>query len=442
MSQKIWVETLGCPKNKVDSIKLTHRALLSGYHAAGSIVDADLIVVNTCAFIESARQESIDAILEISSAKSSTSRLVVTGCMAERYQGELSSALPEVDVVVGFDGDFITDATSDVAVSIGPNPRPAKAAFSGDAKISLPTMDLLNLKRGPSEQPWAYLKVAEGCNRRCGFCAIPSFRGKQRSREMSDIVKEATDLDVQELVLVAQDLASYGRDLADGGTITDLIGELQGVSKWLRLLYIYPSQLTNPLIEAICASEVPYFDLSLQHVSRPLIRRMRRYGSHDAFLDKISLIRRTNPKSAFRSSFIIGYPGESEEDHELLLSFLTEAQLDWAVFFAYSREEGTYSDGLDSHIASELALARLREASELQDSITRRKRDSLVGEVIEVLIESPGVARSYREAPEIDGIVRVPPECRVGSFQRMKVEKAIGPDLVASWISSGGDHVF
>ncbi len=442
MSQKIWVETLGCPKNKVDSIKLSHRALLSGYHAAGSIVDADLIVVNTCAFIESARQESIDTIIEISSFKSEASRLVVTGCMAERYQGELSAALPEVDVVVGFDGDFIAEAATDVAVSIGPNPRAAKAAFSGNTEISLPTMDLLNLSRGPSEQPWAYLKVAEGCDRRCGFCAIPSFRGKQRSREIPDIVKEAVDLEVQELVLVAQDLASYGRDLPDGGTLTDLIKGLQGVSKWLRLLYIYPSQLTIPLIEAICASEVPYFDLSLQHVSRPLIRRMRRYGSYEAFLDKISLIRRINPKSAFRSSFIIGYPGESEEDHELLLSFLKEAQLDWAVFFPYSREEGTYSDGLDSQIASELAMARLREASELQDAITRRIRDNLVGEEIEVLIESPGVARSFREAPEIDGIVRVPLEYEVGSFQRMKIDKAVGPDLVASRILSGGDRAF
>ena len=442
MSQKIWVETLGCPKNKVDSIKLSHRALSSGYQSANSVAEADLIVVNTCAFIESARQESIDTILEISSEKGSRSRLVVTGCMAERYQGELSAALPEVDMVVGFDGDFISNNPSEVFVSIGTNPKAAKSGFSGDTEMSLPTMDLLNLSRGPSDQVWDYLKVAEGCDRKCGFCAIPSFRGKQRSREVSDIVKEAIDLNVRELVLVAQDLASYGKDIPGGGSLTDLIGELRGVSKWLRLLYIYPSQLTNLLIEAICESEVPYFDLSLQHVSRPLVRRMRRYGSYEVFLDKIALIRKVNANSAFRSSFIIGYPGESEEDHELLLSFLNEAQLDWAVFFPYSREEGTFSDSLDSQIDAELALSRLREASELQDSITRKKRDSLVGTEIEVLIESPGVGRSYREAPEIDGIVRVPSEYAVGSFQRVSVDKAVGPDLFASRILSGGDRVF
>ncbi len=436
MAERIWVETLGCPKNQVDSDKLGFRANRAGYLPAAEPQQADLIVVNTCAFIESAREESISTILEMADLKKTGGRLVVTGCMAERYQAELATELPEVDVVVGFGGDFLVSQTSvasgfvgQTSVAIGS--KPAKTAFHSDTTFALPEMDLLNLARARSDSPWAYLKVAEGCDRRCGFCAIPSFRGKQRSRRIEEILAEAATLDVKELVLVAQDLASYGRDIYGRPRLVELIELLRRQVDWVRLLYIYPSELKPELIESIIGTGVPYFDLSLQHVSRPLVKRMRRFGSGELFLKRVAEIRKLEPGATLRSSFIIGYPGETEQDHRALLDFLEEAQLDWVGLFAYSREDGTFSANLDGDVDSELAMQRLREASELQDQITRRRRDSQVGRELDVLVDSVGVARSYMEAPEIDGIIKVGADLRVGGFQRVRVTSSTGPDLTA-----------
>jgi ribosomal protein S12 methylthiotransferase len=425
-----WIETLGCPKNHVDSDKLAGLLESQGYVVATSPDSADLVVANTCAFIEAAREESVETVLDLADLKRGDARLVVTGCMAERYGDELAAALPEVDLVAGF-GASLT-ASTPVAL----RERPTTS------------FDLLNLPRPKTKVPWAYLKIAEGCDRRCGFCAIPTFRGDQRSRSNNEILSEARSLvegGVRELVLIAQDLASWGHDrrragrgeaievLDEGGTqpLIDLTKRLAGEVDRVRLLYLYPSGLTEGLIETILATGVPYFDLSLQHASRPLLRAMRRWGDATRFLERIEAIRSMEPQATFRSSFILGYPGETEDDQRALLDFIEAAQLDWAGFFTFSSEAGTYANDLDHPVAPELALERLREVSELQDAITAKKRDALVGTRQRLLVDAPGIARSVRECPEIDGVVQVSKTLMVGSMVECEIVASKGTDLEA-----------
>ena len=406
---KFHLVTLGCPKNEVDSEKLAGSLLSDGMEATDDLASADLIVVNTCAFIEEAREESIETILSLDEFRNEDSEIVVTGCLAERYGSELQDVLPEVNRVAGFG----------VSVSL-------------TKKANVPEFDLLNLPRPASIRPWAYLKVAEGCDRACGFCSIPSFRGPQRSRDINSILEEVESLQVKEIVLVAQDLAAYGRDQGVGEkSIIPLIEEITQRVDWVRLLYLYPSELNQQLIDVMCSLTVPYFDLSLQHVSSPLMRRMKRWGDAERFRDLISEIRRNSPSAVFRSNFIVGYPGETEEDQDQLIDFIKEMQLDWCGFFSFSDEQGTYASGLEGKIDRSLIIERLKELSCLQDEITSSKRDALIGERISVLVDSHGVGRTYREAPEIDGVVSVPDSCQVGEFTDLIVKGSLGPDLEA-----------
>jgi ribosomal protein S12 methylthiotransferase len=410
MGRSYFIQTLGCPKNQVDSDKLAGALDADGLVPVGSPDDADLVVVNTCAFVEEARQESIEAVLALADLRRSGAELVVTGCLAERYGDELATALPEVDHVAGFG----------VPVQLGRKP-------------AAPSFDLLDLPRPKASAPWAYVKVAEGCDRACGFCAIPSFRGPQRSRSVPSILAEIDQLEVREVVLVAQDLAAFGRDQGVGErAIVPLVRATAERVARVRLLYLYPSDLTDELIDAVCATGVPYFDLSLQHVSRPLLRAMRRWGDGDRFLRRIQDIRAREPDAAFRSNFIVGYPGETEAHHDELLRFVEEADLDWCGFFAYSREEGTYAAGLPGQVPAGLVAERLAELRELQDATTARRRDDLIGREVEVLVDAPGTGRTHREAPEIDGVVQVPPGLPVGTLQRLTVTGALGPDLQAA----------
>jgi ribosomal protein S12 methylthiotransferase len=420
MPARFYVETLGCPKNQVDSDKLVGTLVADGMTATDDPEAADLVVVNTCAFIEDARRESIDTILALDERRKAGAKLVVTGCMAERYGDELAEALPEVDQVAGFG----------VPVNLVGKP----AGRTSIPVSVVPTLDLLNLPRPKSAAPWAYVKIAEGCDRTCGFCAIPSFRGPQRSRDVDAILAEVDQLEAQEIVLVAQDLASYGKDRPGelgAGSIVPLVRAVSERAAWTRLLYLYPSDLSDELIDAICDTGVPYFDLSLQHVSKPLLRRMRRWGDGQRFLDRIGDIRRREPDAAFRSNFIVGYPGETEADHDQLLAFVEAAQLDWCGFFAYSAEDGTHAATLDGHVPAGLMHERLAELRELQDGITATRRDDMIGRMVTVLVDEPGTARSTREAPEIDGIVEVPNDLAAGEFHQVCVVSAMGPDLVA-----------
>jgi ribosomal protein S12 methylthiotransferase len=384
--------------------------------AAPSAAEADLIVINTCAFIESARTESIETVLAFDEQRKAGSRLVVTGCMAERYGAELADALPEADQVVGFGV---------------PVAAPMRKLSLGSAPV--PLLDLLNLPRPRSQRPWAYVKVAEGCDRSCGFCAIPSFRGPQRSRTMASIVDEVDQLQAKEIVLVAQDLASYGKDdrQLGAGSIVPLISQVAERVERVRLLYLYPSDLTDDLITAVLSTGVSYFDLSLQHVSKPLLRRMRRWGDGDRFSQRIAAIRDLDADAVFRSNFIVGYPGETEADHDQLLAFVETNQLDWCGFFTYSAEDGTHAATLDGQVPAELMAERHRELTELQDAITARRRDASIGQVHRVLVDDVGVGRSHREAPEIDGIVEIPTSLDVGTFVDVRITGALGPDLIA-----------
>jgi len=479
-----WLETLGCAKNSVDSDKLAGLLRHVGYSRAKSVDEADLVVVNTCAFIEPAREESVEVVLALAGAKKKGARLVVTGCMAERYGAELARALPEVDQVAGFGvpfwgpGELKGDSPrlgeelgrrgpgglkgdspgreSSVPVRFR---RAQRAGGKGGAErcdgspaglsqrvgpspAGLPAFDLLNLPRPAVNAPWAYVKIAEGCDRHCGFCAIPSFRGPQRSRSRDAIVAEVEALGVQEVVLVAQDPVSWGRDAGAGPAkvgIAGLVRDVRRLVERVRLLYLYPSGLSDELVEALGETGCPYFDISLQHVSKPHLRRMRRYGDAERFLERVNAIRRRFPDSVVRSSFVVGYPGETEADHDLLIEFLESAQLDWAGFFAFSPEEGTYATALGGQVRAELVGERLRECSELQDAITATRRAELVGTVCRALVDKRGEARSHREAPEIDGIITVPRELAPGSWVELLITESIGPDLIGVPASRAGE---
>lgn len=439
--RRFHVETLGCPKNAVDSDKVVATLIADGLVQAASADEADLVVVNTCAFIEAARQESIDTVIALADSRRAGAKLVVTGCMAERYGDELAAALPEVDSVIGFAGE------ASIATTVG---------LAAPRRKPVGVRDLLEIGRPPASAPWAYVKIAEGCDRACAFCAIPSFRGAQRSRSRESIVAESRALvesGASELVLVAQDLAWYGRDAGERDALVALLHDLDALRvdglQRVRLLYLYPSEVRDPLVAAMLELEsvVPYFDLSLQHAAPDLMRRMKRWGSGDRFVALIDGIRERAPDAVFRSSFISGFPGETEADHQQLLDFLDQAQLDWAGFFAYSREDGTAAAALDGDVSVAVVRERLRELAEVQEPITAAARLALVGTTVEVLVDSvragagdaePGraVGRTYREAPEIDGVVTLVPEggdlfVRPGALVRAEVVDVEGPDLEA-----------
>ena len=426
--RRFHVETLGCPKNAVDSDKVVATLLADGLLPADGPGDADVVVVNTCAFVEAARAESIETILALAEQRRPGARLVVTGCLAERAGDELAAALPEIDAVVGF-------AAEGEIASVALSRKPTGVR------------DLLELPRPAPSAPWAYLKIAEGCDRACAFCAIPSFRGAQRSRAPDAIEAEAralVDGGVAELVLVAQDLAWYGRDVGEPGSLAPLLRRLDRLApsglRRVRLLYLYPSEVRDPLLSTMheLATVVAYFDLSLQHASARRLRAMKRWGSGERFLDLVARIRRDAPHAAFRSSFISGFPGETEDDHEELLAFLDAAALDWAGFFPFSAEDGTPAATLPGAVPTDVVAQRLRELAEVQDPITAAARASLLGSTVDVLVDGSDadgslVGRTHREAPEIDGVVRLGRDAfaRPGALVRARVTAVEGPDLEA-----------
>lgn len=407
MTKTFYIETLGCAKNAVDSDKAAQGLLDDGLVATDDPTQADVVVVNTCAFIDAAREESINTTLELSGTKKAGAKVVVTGCMAQRYEDELKIALPEVDAIVGFAKE------ANIAEQVF-EPVTLKSKPIG-------VRDLLDMPRPKPNSPWAYLKVAEGCNRNCAFCAIPTFRGKQRSRSMQSIIDEAKMLvenGVKEIVLVAQDIAWYGRDVEDDATLSDIMREIDKlrddglVSQ--RLVYIYPSELRGDLLDTMLTlpSSIPYFDLSLQHAHPELLRHMKRPGSSEKFLDLISSIRQAKPESVFRSNFIVGFPGETEEHHNELAHFIEQADLTWTGFFPYSHEKDTTAWNYTNQIDPDLAQMRTRELQRTQDIITQRLLLATVGTKQTVMIDaiesdSVATARGFDSAPEIDGVIHV-----------------------------------
>lgn len=433
-SPRVWLTTLGCAKNQVDSEKLTARLAAAGFTPAGAPGEAEVVMVNTCAFVEAARRESIDAILALAEGRALGARLVVLGCLAQRYGEELAAALPEADAVVGIDG--YRGLVGRLAALTGWAPRGPME--EGPDILHEP-------RRLAPATPYAYLKVAEGCDKPCTFCAIPQFRGRQRSRRPSEVRAEAAGLaaaGVQELVLVAQDLSGYGQDLGAPGGLADLLrllSEVEGLRR-LRLLYLHPREIGGPLIEEMAANPVvaPYFDLSLQHSSGRLLRAMRRPGDGESHLELVGRIRRAAPDAALRSSFIVGFPGEEEDDAAGLAAFLEEARLDWAGFFPFSPEEGTPAAALPGQVPPDEAAERARRLAARQEEITAERQAEQVGRVAEVLVDGVEdgvpVGRSHREAPEIDGVVLLD-RGRPGDWLRARVTGVYGSDTVAEVVA-------
>jgi len=429
----VWLTTLGCSKNQVDSDKISSVLGESGYVDASSPESADVVMVNTCGFIETARQESIETILDLAEAKRDDAKLVVMGCMAQRYEQELIEALPEADAVIGLSRygelfDEVDDLTGWQPIQI-----------SG---VKRSHMDILEAVRRPTPtMPYAYVKVAEGCNKTCAFCAIPLIRGKQRSRAGNGIVSEIEGLvegGVQEVVLVAQDLAAYGRD-NDAGSIERLVEEaasVDGLAR-LRLYYLYPKEIRQGLIDVMSGHPTiaNYFDLSLQHSSPRLLRAMRRPGSGDGHLALIERIRSAAPDAATRSSFIVGFPGETESDVEDLAEFLRQARLDWAGFFPYSREDGTTAAEMDDQLPADMIGERLRYIQTIQEEITAEKSVATVGNTVRVLVDQvedgQPVGRSFREAPEIDGVILLD-KGTAGEWVNATIVGAYGTDTTAT----------
>jgi ribosomal protein S12 methylthiotransferase len=429
----VWLTTLGCSKNQVDSDKISSVLGDSGYVDASSPESADVVMVNTCAFIETARQESIETILGLVEAKREEAKLVVMGCMAQRYEQELVEALPEADAVIGLSRygellDEVDDLTGWQPIHI-----------SG---VKRSHMDILEAVRRPTPtMPYAYVKVAEGCNKTCAFCAIPLIRGKQRSRAGVGIVAEIEGLvegGVQEVVLVAQDLAAYGRD-NDAESIERLVeaaASVEGLAR-LRLYYLYPREIRQGLIDVMSGHPTiaNYFDLSLQHSSPRLLRAMRRPGSGDGHLALIERIRIAAPDAAMRSSFIVGFPGETDSDVEDLAEFLRRARLDWAGFFPYSREDGTTAAEMDDQLLPDLIGERLRYIQNVQEEITAEKNVATVGNTVRVLVDQvedgQTVGRSFREAPEIDGVILLDTGT-AGEWVNATIVGAYGTDTTAT----------
>jgi ribosomal protein S12 methylthiotransferase RimO len=429
-SPTVWIDTLGCAKNQVDSEKISALLGASGYLTAPDRASADVVMVNTCAFIEAARRESIDAVLEASDDRKDGARLVVMGCMAQRYESDLIDALPEADAVIGLEryGELV-ERVDDLT---GWQPVRLKAS----------SLDILyDVRRPTPTTPYAYVKVAEGCDKKCTFCAIPSFRGKQRSRPPVNVREEIESLaaaGVAEVVLVAQDLAAYGRDIDAPGGIEDLlrfVSDVDGLRR-LRLLYLYPKEIRPALIAEMASNPViaPYFDLSLQHASGRLLRAMKRPGDGERYLGLIGDIRDAAPDAGLRSSFIVGFPGEDDSDVETLADFISEARLDWAGLFPYSPEEGTPAALLDGRVPDDEIAERMRHLQSIQDEITTERNAAQEGRTLEVVVDQvedgTPVARSYREAPEIDGVI-VLDRGEPGEWLEAKVTGSYGTDLVA-----------
>ena len=446
---KVGFLSLGCPKNLVDSevmLGLTRRA---GHSLTSDPADAEVLVVNTCAFIESARQESIDAILEMAAHKSEgrCRRLIVTGCLSERYRDELQRQIPEIDVVLGTgEVPAIVDAVAGRPPGGAGHPlrfiRPGSEAptYLYDAETP---------REIATPGHFAYIKVAEGCDYTCSFCVIPRLRGRYRSRPADSIVREAqwlVDRGVREVILVSQDTTFFGVDRGEHGALPRLLARLNAIDglTWIRLLYLYPTTVTDETLAAIadCEKVCRYVDLPLQHVARRVLRQMRRPGGRAAYERLINTIRHLVPGVALRTTFIVGFPGETAEEFDELQSFVRGARFDHLGVFTYSHEQGTPAGELEDNVPRRTKLARQRALMRLQERLVSRANRARVGERVTVLVdgpspESPLVIRGRLEgqAPEIDSVVYLteadPSAYSAGDLVEATVLATRGYDLVA-----------
>jgi ribosomal protein S12 methylthiotransferase len=413
---KVGFVSLGCPKNLVDSEVMLGTLAHHGYAITHSKEDADVLVVNTCGFIDSAKQESIDTILEMADLKTTGNcrKLVVAGCLAERYRDDIRRQIPEIDFVFGPDelGKILEAVRID-----DDDPLVDISIDSLYTSKEVPTIP--RILSTPSYM--AYLKISEGCDHVCTFCAIPGFRGKFRSRAVTDLLAESrrlADQGVRELVLVSQDTMAYGKDIGMDDGITTLLRQLAGVEgfHWVRFLYCYPHTITDALVQLVSEEKrlCKYFDIPFQHASRPVLDRMLRGGSRDSYERQIERIRKLNPDAGLRTSFIVGFPGETEEDFQEVLTFMRNVEFDNVGVFLYSDEEGTAAFNLDGKVTRRTANRRRNELMKQQAKISKRKLRGMVGRTLEVLLEGSSdetdlllQGRTEAQAPDIDGHVLI-----------------------------------
>ncbi|WP_203335937.1 30S ribosomal protein S12 methylthiotransferase RimO [Nocardioides limicola] len=444
--------TLGCARNEVDSEELAGRLAADGFRLVTDPADADTVVVNTCGFVEQAKKDSVDTLLEAADLKDDgrTRAVVAVGCLAERYGAELADALPEADAVLGFD-DYPDIASRLRAIVAG---EKHQSHTPTDRRLLLPISPVDRAEAGvtvpghaPARQrletgPMAPLKLASGCDRRCTFCAIPSFRGSYLSRRPTDVLAEArwlADQGVREIFCVSENTTSYGKDLGDLRLLESLIPELAAVDgiDWVRLSYLQPAEIRPGLLEVIAQTEgvVPYFDISFQHASASVLRRMRRFGDPDSFLDLLARVRALTPEAGVRSNVIVGFPGETEDEFQTLCDFLVEARMDVVGVFGYSDEDGTEAAGFEAStkLDDDEIRARVAHANDLVQELTAQRAEERLGEVIDVLVESAdGEGRAGFQGPEVDGSTRIGPGHAVGDLVRARVVDTDGIDLIAT----------
>jgi ribosomal protein S12 methylthiotransferase len=436
--ESVHLVSLGCPKNTADSELMLGALVGAGFEVTLDPEQAQVLLVNTCAFIEPAKKESIDAILEAAETKrrGPGKRLVVAGCLAQRYGAELAEQFPDIDILVGT-GNFL-DLPELLRRTERPELRPIP--YSGAAHL-LPAADAPRVRT--SEWFSAYLKVSEGCDHRCAFCIIPRIRGRHESRPPGDLMEEAHRLaadGVRELNLIAQDLTAYGRDLNPRSSLSALLRQLARVEgiRWLRLLYCYPNFVTDQLLATIAGEErvVNYIDLPLQHADDAVLRAMRRERSVDALRRLLDRVRKAIPGVILRTSFIVGFPGESERAFGRLIEFVREQQFDRVGVFSYSREEDTAACALPDQVPERVKRRRRAELMQVQAEISLRKNRGLVGRELEVMVEGSAPGRTTRvrgriasQAPDIDGMVLLGGEAEPGDFVRARIERATTYDL-------------
>ena len=442
---KIGFVSLGCPKNLVDTEVMMGQLISRGHELTSHPQEADVLVVNTCSFIDPAKQESVDTILEMAEYKKSgrAQKLIVAGCLVERYRDDIRRNIPEVDAVLGTN-------ELDSIVTLLENGQSTANPFEPYLYHDL-TPRVLSTARH-----YSYIKIAEGCDHPCTFCVIPQFRGKFRSRRFESVIAEATRMfaqGIREINLIGQDTTSYGEDLGIKDGLAQLLARLAQIetphSKWIRFLYCYPNRITQKLLDTIAehAALVKYIDMPLQHASGPVLKRMKR-GSHgDFFLKLLEGIRATIPGVAIRTSMIVGFPGETEADFETLRQFVQAAQFDRLGVFSYSDEETSASFHLDAKVDARTIYNRKRNLMALQRRVSKQRNRKMVGQEVDVLVEGPSQetdllwqARLSTQAPDIDGVCYIndfgaaPP--RQGDIRRMRITEAHDYDLIGTLIDS------
>ncbi|MFM2137070.1 MAG: hypothetical protein RJA84_198 [Actinomycetota bacterium] len=448
MKRTVAVVTLGCARNEVDSEELAGRLAADGWTLVDDVESAEVALVNTCGFIESAKKDSVDALLEANSLKGhgTTRAVVAVGCMAERYGNELAEALPEADAILGFD-DYKDISARLQSIVAGES---HKAHVPRDRRALLPIAPAERADARQEEEfsrkrlgtaPWAPLKIASGCDRRCSFCAIPYFRGSFISRRPTEIINEARWLaenGVSEMFLVSENTTSYGKDLGDLQLMEKILPEiaaLPGIER-VRLSYLQPAEMRPTLLQAMIATDktAPYFDLSFQHTSPTVLRRMRRFGDTEKFLHLINQIRALSPEAGIRSNFIVGFPGETQEDFDDLANFITQAKLDAVGVFGYSDEDNTEALNLTDKVDADVIAQRVETLSSLADEMVSLRAQARIGESVRVLIEDAELqeGRAAHQGPEVDGTTTfIGTDFTVGQYVDAVVIDSMGADLVA-----------